>query len=154
MLCMVLLLLGTLSSIYGWSFLISFDRYKNGRFQYFYRRAWRRVPKRRYRLFARVRRRWRKIVIRRRRPVVRIGRRYSGIRVTSKRIFIRRRRRWLRLKRRRRVRRRRLPWRRGRRTRRRRYGVMRLRVGRFWRPVYQRRGKFFFRYGRKSYRLK
>ena len=139
--------------IYGWSIFILLDRYKNGRFHYFYRRAWRRVPKRRYRLFARVRRRWRKIVNHRRRPVVRVGRRYSGIRITSRRIFIRRRQRWVRLKRRRRVRRRRRPWRRGRRTGRRRFTVMRLRFGRIWRKVYQKGGKFFFRYGRKSHRL-
>lgn len=124
-----------------------FGRYKQGRFHYFYRRAWRRVPRKRYRLFARVSSRWRKIVIHRRRPVIRVGRNYIGIRVTSRRVFVRRRRRWLRLRRRRRVRRRRT------RSRRRRY-VMRLRVGRVWRSVYQRRGKFFFRYGRRSYKLK
>ena len=149
----VLFLLSTTSYMYGWSIFISLGRYKNGRFHYFYRRAWRRVPKRRYQLFARVRRRWRKIVNRRRRPVVRVGGRYSGIRITSRRIFIRRRQRWLHLKRRRRLRRRRRPWRRGRRTGRRRYAVMRLRVGRIWRKVYYGGGKFFFRYGRKSYRL-
>lgn len=136
------------------SLFFSYNRYVRGWLYYYFRRAWRRVLRKKYRLFARVSRKWRRITIRGRKPVIRVGRTYRQIRITSTRIFIRRGRRWVRIRRRRRVRLSKRPWRRGRRYRRRRYGVMRIYVGRRWRQVYQRHGRFFFRYGRRSCSLR
>lgn len=130
------------------------NRFTRGWLYYYFRRAWRRVPQKTYRLFARVSRKWRRITIRGRKPMIRVGRRYRKIRITPTKLFILRGRRWVNIRRRRRVRLRRKPWRRGRRYRRRRYGVMRVYVGRRWRQVYQTRGRFFFRYRRRSCSLR
>lgn len=134
--------------------LSSHNRFIRGWLYYYFRRAWRRVPRTKYRLFARVSKKWRRITIRGRKPMILVGRKYRKVLITQTRIAIRKGRRWVGIRRRRRLRPRRKPWRRGRRYRRRRYGVMRIYVGRRWRQVYQKHGRFYFRYGRRSCSLR
>lgn len=129
-------------------------RLSRGQLYYYFRRAWRHVPMKKYRLYVYSRRRWRPILIRRGKLNVRFGRRYIPIRVTTKGTSINLKGRWVPLKRRRRARPRKRPWRRGRRYGQRRPSVMRLYLGRRWRSVYQSRGKFFFRYRRKTCSLR
>ena len=133
-------------------FISSHFRLSRGKLYYYFQRAWRHVPMKRYRLYVFRRRMWRRIVIQRGKLKARFGKRYRPILVNNKGTYMYLRRRWLPLKRRRRVKPRRRPWRRYR--RRRRYVVMRVNVGGRWRSVYQRRGKFFFRYRRKNCSLR
>lgn len=130
------------------------NRFKYGKLYYRFRKAWRRIPIKKYRLFTHLRRKWRRIIRRGRKIVVRIGRKYTGVRINRRTISYRRGRRWIRIRRRKGVRRTRRPWRRRRRVRRRRFGLMRVYVRRSWRTVYKRRGTFYFRYGGRSCSLR
>lgn len=129
---------------------IIFDRYSPGKFRFRYRKGWREIPEKSYRLSARVKRRWRRVQGSR----VRIGRKYAKIKVTPRRILIKKRRRWKSLKRAKVRRPRRLPWKARGRRRGLRRAVVRFRFNRIWRSVRPKGGMLSFRIRRKPYLLK
>lgn len=134
-------------------FSSSHDRFRYGNLYYRFRRAWRRISDKKYRLYTRVGRKWRRVIRRGRRSVIRVGRRYRVIRITRTTVSYRKGKRWVRVRRRKPVRRTRRR-RRRRFRRRRRYSVMRVYVTRRWRTVYKSRGTFYFRYGRRRCSLR
>lgn len=129
---------------------IIFDRYSPGKFRFRYRKGWREIPEKSYRLSARVKRRWRRVQGSR----VRIGRKYAKIKVTPRRILIKKTRGWKSLKRAKVRRPRRLPWKARGRRRGPRRGVVRFRFNRIWRSVRPKGGMLSFRIRRKPYLLK